>query len=160
MDIFEILDDLEREIGAGKKLPLSNKVIVEKEVLLDYIDRLRSDLPEEMRQARWIVRERERVMKEAQTEAKEIIENARQKIKKLAEESEVAQEARMQAQEIVQEAHRIAYEIKSGANVYADDVLAAVEEKIQYTLATISNSRNELKSRINRKDFNESEKAI
>jgi len=135
-------------------------VIVEKEVLLDYIDRLRSDLPEEMRQARWIVRERERVMKEAQTEAKEIIENARQKIKKLAEESEVAQDARMQAQEIVQEAHRIAYEIKSGANVYADDVLAAVEEKIQYTLATISNSRNELKSRINRKDFNESEKAI
>lgn len=159
MDIFMLLDELEQEIEAGKKVPLSSKILTEKERLLDYIDKIRSELPEEMRQARWVVKERERVINEAKAEAQEMPENARNKIKKLAQESEVVREAKLQSEEIIAKAHEVAYEIKSGANQYADDVLDSIETRLQKTLAVVAEGRNELKKRLPKREVNEIEDA-
>jgi vacuolar-type H+-ATPase subunit H len=144
MDIFVMLDEFEKEIESGKKFPLTEKVLLNQELLLDYIDRLRSELPEEMRQARWVLRERERVINEAEEEANKILDNTKAKIQQLASESEVTKEAQVKAEQIMQDAHRVAYEIKLGANHYADDLLVALEDKLKNTLEVIDNSRKEI----------------
>ncbi|KUO52418.1 MAG: hypothetical protein APF76_05125 [Desulfitibacter sp. BRH_c19] len=159
MDIFMLIDELEQEIETGKKVPLSSKFVMEKERILDYIDKIRSELPEEMRQARWVVRERERVINEAKMEAQEVLDNTKNKITRLAQESEVVREAKIQSEEIIAEAHKVAYEIKSGANQYADNLLASIEIKLQQTLATIEEGRSELKERLPKKDINDIENA-
>ena len=65
MDIFEMLDELEEIIETGSKIPLTGKVVVDAEELLDCLDQIRSVLPEEIRQARWVAKERERMLSEA-----------------------------------------------------------------------------------------------
>jgi len=107
-------------------------------------------LPEEIRQAKWVVRERERILDEAKTEAEEMKEDARSKIIKLAQESEVVKEAKLQSEEIIAEAYKTASEIKSGAHQYADDVLFSVESRLQRTLAIIDEGRSELKGKLPR----------
>ena len=159
VDILEVLDELEQEIEASKKVPLSNKIITEKEQLLDYIDKIRSELPEEMRQAKWIARERERLIDEAKVEAEKMKEDAKDKIIKMAQESEIVREAKFQSEEIIAEAHKIAYEIKGGANKYADEVLASIENKLQKTLAIVEEGRDDLRERLPRKEISEVEDA-
>ena len=157
MDIFELIDELEREIEESKRVPLSSKIVTEKERLLDYIDKIRSELPEEVRQAKWVVRERERIIDEAKTEVKEMKEDARTKVLKMAQESEVVKEAKLQSEEIITEAYKVANEIKRGANKYADDVLASIESKLQKTLAIVEEGRSELRERIPKKEVIETE---
>jgi len=157
MDILELIDELEQEIEEAKKVPLSNKIVTEKERLLDYIDKIRSELPEELRQAKWIAREREKIIDEAKVEAMQMKEEARGKVLKMAQESEVVKEAKLQSEEIIAEAYKVAHEIKKGANKYADDVLASIENKLQRTLTIVEDGRVELKERIPKKEVNETE---
>ncbi len=147
VDILVLLDELEQEIETAKKVPLAGKILLEKDDLLDIIDKIRTELPEEIRQARWIVRERERVINEAKAEASKIIEDAKSKTKQLALESEVVKEAKLHGEEIIAEAHKISYEIKSSAHEYADNILASIENNLQKSLEIILQGRKELKTK-------------
>jgi len=157
MDIFEILDELEQEIEMAKKVPLSSKIMTEKEQLLDYIDRIRAELPEEMRQAKWVAKERDRIIDEASVEAEEMKKEAKQKVMMMAQESEFVKEAKRQSDEIITGAYNIAHEVKSGANKYADEVLASIEGKLQKTLSIVEGGRHELRERSPKKEANEIE---
>jgi vacuolar-type H+-ATPase subunit H len=154
MDMFALLDELEHEIENSKKMPLSAKIVIDRELLLNYIDKIRSELPEEMRQARWIVRERERVINEAKIEAEKIINEAKLTLKKMAQESEVVREAKIHGEEIIAEAHKISYEIKSSAHQYTDELLASVETRLQKSLNLIKEGREELQARISKNGNN------
>jgi len=154
MDIFEILDELEQELEMAKKVPLSSKIITEKELLLDYIDRIRGELPEEMRQAKWVAKERDRIIDEAQAEAEEMKKEAKHKVMIMAQESEFVKEAKRQSEEIITGAYSIAHEVKSGANKYADEVLASIESKLQRTLSIVEGGRSELRERSPKKEVN------
>ena len=157
MDVFELLDELEQEIEEAKRVPLSSKIVTEKEQLLDYIDKIRTELPEEMRQAKWVAKERERIIDEARAEIKQMKEETRDKVLKMAQESEIVKEAKLQSEEIITEAYKIAHEVKKGANKYADDVLSSIESKLQKTLAIIEGGREELRERNPKKEVSEME---
>jgi len=157
VDIFELLDELEQEIEEAKKVPLSNKIIAEKERILDYIDRIRGELPDEMRQAKWVSKERERIIDEAKVEADEMKKEARHKVMEMAQESEIVKEAKLQSEKIITDAYGIAHEVRSGANKYADEVLASIENRLQKTLTIVESGRSELKERTSKKEAIETE---
>ena len=72
MEVFKILDEMEAMVRNSKKMPLSNtKVIIESDLLLDRVDRLRAVLPEELETARLIMAEKQRIIKEACGQADE-----------------------------------------------------------------------------------------
>ncbi|WP_227766739.1 ATPase [Zhaonella formicivorans] len=144
MDVFEMLDSLEEMVETCPKIPLTSKAIVNAEELLEYLDQIRSILPEEIRQARWIAKERERLLLEAQHEASRIVEEARSQINKLAEETEVVKKAKERAEELINRARQIGAEIKTGSEAYADEVLSKLEENISKSLEIIRQSRDEL----------------
>ena len=72
MDIMALIDKLEDLIATGKKVPLTNSVVVNEKDLYDIIDEVRATLPDELKQARWIVKERQEMVEEAEKEAPEI----------------------------------------------------------------------------------------
>ena len=69
MEIFTLLETLEEMLEGSKSIPFSNKGIVDKEEMLEIIKEIRLKLPEELKQAKWVKEERQRILVEAQKEA-------------------------------------------------------------------------------------------
>jgi len=142
LNIFNVLDELEDMVQSSKKV--LGKVLVDEEALLEYIDKLRTLLPEEVHQAKWLNKERERMLQEAQQQAERILSDAQAEVKRLADESEVAKQARESAEEIIAQAKSLAKEIKVGATEYADEILCKLEKNISQSLSVIGQAREEL----------------
>jgi cell division septum initiation protein DivIVA len=144
MDVFEMLDEMEDIIESSSRIPLMGKVMVDAEELLDCIDQIRSVLPEEIRQARWIAKERERMLADAQQEAEQTIKKTHAQIEQMALENEIVKIAEQKAQEILSRAKVLEEEMREGATNYADQVLEQLEQNLHKALASIREGRNEL----------------
>ena len=62
MEIMEIIDMMEETIEKAPTVPLSGKIVVDKEDLLDYIQEMRLVFPDEVKEAKWVKEERERIL--------------------------------------------------------------------------------------------------
>ncbi len=145
MELLRILNELEEMIEGCPRLPLSSKVMVDENKLLDYVDRIRTSLPDEIRQAKLLIREREKVLSESKKEAQQLMENVQKQIAKQAEESEIVEMAQQRANEIIQNAERIAEELKFGARDYAEEVLGKIVDSLNATLAQVKAGQEELR---------------
>lgn len=145
MDVLKIVDELEELVESGSKIPLTGKVILDIDTLLEYIDKIRTILPDELRQAKWVSKEKDRMLKEAQEEADRMLEQARQQLKRTANESEITKQATSIAEGIVSKAKSDAKEMKIGATSYADDILKQLEGNLEKSIAVIKKGRDELK---------------
>lgn len=146
MDLLSALNELEELIEASGKIPLTRKVVVNEDRLLDLLDRIRTTIPEEIRQAKWIIQEREKVMNDSQKEAIRLLEDAQKQVEKQADESEVARKAKDIADEIVLRAEDKARELREGAKSYADDVLTNLLESLDKLSGQIEQGRSELRT--------------
>ncbi|MEW5899339.1 MAG: ATPase [Bacillota bacterium] len=145
MELFNVLNELEDLVENSPKIPLTRRVLIDEEKLLDYLDRMRAALPEEVRQAKWVLQEREKVLADSKKEALRIMEEAQKQLDRRAEESEIARQAKAIAEEVVQKAEVVAREIKQGARDYADDILGSLEEELNKLITQVRNGRAELK---------------
>ena len=80
MEIFTLLETLEEMLEQSKKVPFTDKVVVDKEAILEIIKEIRLKLPDELKQAKWVKEERQRILSEAQKEAKDIVKEAETRI--------------------------------------------------------------------------------
>jgi vacuolar-type H+-ATPase subunit H len=145
VEIFNVLNELEELVENSMKVPLTRRVMLDEERLLDYLDRIRTTLPEEIRQAKWVIQEREKVITETKKEAGKIIEDAQKQLERRADESEIVKQARGVAEEIVEKAEVVAKEIKQGARNYADEILMELEKNLSKIVTEIQDGRSELK---------------
>ena len=145
MEIFTLLDELEEYLEGGKTLPFTNKGIVDKEEMLEIIKEIRIKLPDELKQAKWIKEERNRILVEAQKEAEGIVKEAENRIISMIDEHEITRKAYEQKAQIIETANEMSREISKGTKDYADNILEKVETALQDALRTIENNRKELK---------------
>lgn len=159
MEIYAIIDSLEDIIERSKKVPFTDKTVVEKEQLLDLIKDIRLKMPDELKQAKWIKEERERIIAEAQKDADAIIKEAENRIISMIDEHEITKKAYDKKTEIIAEANEMYREMTQRTNTYVDGILANIEDNmvelgknlsnvelsIQNALETIQNNRKELK---------------
>ncbi len=148
MDIMALIDKLEDLIATGKKVPLTNSVVVNEKDLYDIIDEVRATLPDELKQARWIVKERQEMIEEAEKEANRIIEESRERANALAAETEVVKRAEKQAADILDAARAREREIRLGAEDYADEMLANLEVNLGKLLTAVQRGRDRLQGKI------------
>lgn len=144
MNILSLLDILEDELEKGVNVPFASKALVDREKCLEVIKDIRLTLPEEIKQAEWVKKERQRILVEAQKEAEAITKEAEQRIKALVDENEITQNAYHQSREIIEAAQINAKEIRLGAKEYADAVLEDVELILTEQLETLRSNRQEL----------------
>lgn len=146
MEIFKILDELEILVKESKKMPFSNtKVVVESDLLLDRVDRLRAVLPEELETARLIMSEKQRIIKEACGQADEYLEQSRDRVARMMDDSEITRNALRMSEEILAKAEEIAREIRDEANEYAENVLGHMEIVLRKGLENIIKGKEEIR---------------
>lgn len=144
MELFNIINEMEELIESSPKVPMTRRVLVDEDRLLDYLDRIRTSLPEELRQAKWVIQEREKVITDSKREALRIMEDAEKQLERKADESEVTRKAQEMAAQIQAQAEEVAQQIKEGARDYADEILADLESRLDKIMQQINEGRNEL----------------
>jgi vacuolar-type H+-ATPase subunit H len=145
MEILSILETLEDIIEKSVSVPFSGKCVVDREEILEIIKEMRLKLPDDIKQAKWVKEERQRILLEAQKEANNVIKDAENKISSLVDEHEITKKAYEQANEIISNAQKNAREIRMGTREYADSILNKVEDILKDALQVIETDREELK---------------
>lgn len=145
MEILSVLETLEDLVEKSISVPFSGKCLIDKEEILEIVKEVRLKLPDDIKQAKWVKEERQRILMEAQKEANNMLKDAESKIASLVDEHEITKKAYEQANEIVSGAQKNAREIRLGTKDYADSVLDKVEEILNDTLEVIKMDRQELK---------------
>jgi hypothetical protein len=143
-DTEGLLLQLRELLDTARSMPLSASVMVNREefgeILQDAID----GLPDEIRQARWLLKEREEVLQRADREAERIIDVARVRAERMVERTEVVREARRTAEDVVDEAGRVAAQMRLEAEDYVDRKLAAFEVVLDRTMQQVVKGRERL----------------
>ena len=127
MDIAGRLQQLEDLVQEAKSMPLSSSVLVNKDEVLEMLHDMKEDLPEEIKQARWVVKDREELLAKARAEGDRIIEQAQEEQLRLARKEEIARRAEDEADRILAEAEEKARSMREEAEDYVDAKLAQFE---------------------------------
>jgi cell division septum initiation protein DivIVA len=139
MDILYLVDRLEEIIKGSKTFPVGGTRLVDESKVWPLLDQMRISIPDEIRRAERIVRDKERIMAQAHEEAERITSLARSEAAKLASEHIIAQTAEGRAAHIRERAERDADMIRAGADDYAFDVLCSLEQEMRRALTVIEN---------------------
>ena len=147
MDVLVLIEKLDDVIHDARGVPLSGDVRVNKEEMYDLLDQMRATIPEEIKQARWIVKERQEMLAEATREAERIIKEAREKQEDLISQEEVTKQAERAAEDIVEDARAREREIRLGAEDYADEILNTLEVNLSKFIAAVQRGRERLQGK-------------
>jgi vacuolar-type H+-ATPase subunit H len=143
VDILYLVDRLEELVGIGKRVPFSGRVMVEEEQFLALVDQLRIAVPNEIKQAQRVIRDRERVIGEAQDEASKILETARKRAEYFVSEQGILNEARQQSEEMLRQIEERRKRSKGEIDVYALQQFNKVEEAMREGLEIIDGAVRE-----------------
>jgi cell division septum initiation protein DivIVA len=144
MDVLELIDELRGLVHGAKQVPLRDQVRVDKEKLDGLLDQMRSTIPEEIKQARWIVKEREEMLAEAKREAERILEEVPGRQTQLVAEHQLIRHAERAAGEIIEDARAREREIRLGAEDYAAEILDTLEVNLSKFIAAVQRGRERL----------------
>jgi len=147
-DTQALLEHVRELVELAKPIPMSASVRVNRDELLDLVDDAIANLPEELRQARWLLKEREEFLAKARREADEIVEAARGRAERMVQRTEVVREAERHARVIVEKADGLARQMRNEAEDYVDHKLAAFEVVLDRTLQTVQKGRERLQVQI------------
>jgi hypothetical protein len=123
VDLAARLQQMEDMIREAKSMPLSSSALLNREEILELVAQMREALPEEIKQARWVVKDREELLTKARRDSQRIVEEAEQEQLRMATREEVMKRAEAEADRILAEARE--------AEDYVDAKLAQFEIALQ-----------------------------
>jgi cell division septum initiation protein DivIVA len=147
MDILRLVDRMEEIIKESRRVPFGDLRLLNERRIWPLLDQMRISVPDEMRRAERIIRERERAKAQATEEAERIIELARQGAAQLAADHSIARKADREAGAIREQAKQEARQIVAGADEYAFDVLCDLEQELKRALTVIENGIRAVEAR-------------
>jgi len=145
VEILKILDTLEDIVSNSTSVPLSGKCLVDRGEILDYIGELKERVPDDIKQAKWVKEERERILGEAKAQAQKIVDEAEGKVQALINDHEITKKAYEQANQTIADSQKNAREIRLGSREYADNLLAQIQDTLNKANQIIEKNREELK---------------
>lgn len=143
-ELLDLVDELIIEVEGARNVPLSGNVMLDRSQLLRMLYSLRDELPEELRAARWMVREREAFVSRTNETARDMLERARIQSDELVSESYIVKEAVDEANALVRHAAGEATRIRLEAEDYSDHAFEQTEAVLADLLAQVRGARAEL----------------
>jgi hypothetical protein len=143
-DLATRLAQLEEVVREAKSMPLSSSALLNRDEVLELIEQLKDSLPDEIKQARWIVKDREELLAKARRDAEAMVEQGRQEQLRLASHEAVVQRSHEEAARIVSEAEDDARKLRLEAEDYVDARLAQLENALQKTLEDLTATNGSL----------------
>ena len=141
--VVELLDGLIRGVEQARSVPLSDQVRLDREAMIRALQQVKAELPEELRTARWMIREREAFIARTQEKAAQIRREATERASELVSDSHVLAEAVEEANMLVRHAEGDARRIRLEAEDFAEDRLQHLEILFANLLKQIREARAE-----------------
>ncbi len=143
MEVLQIIDELEEVIE--QSMNIFGYSVSNKENLLSMIEEVRLKLPDELKQARWVKEEREKILADARKEADVILKEAQDKVIALIDEHEITKAAKEKANQLLDSARQQEAEMQRNAILYADGIMEKLDKSISIALEEVHSSRRQLK---------------
>lgn len=146
MDILHLVDRLEEVFNDGRPIPLTRKLAVDEDRVLELIDQMRVSIPEEVKKAQQILNQRDKILAQAQEEAQRTVQIAQEKATQMVERETLVEQAKLRAQDVIRQAEGEAEGIRADADDYVLDVLTRLEAETAKSLNQIRNGINKLRA--------------
>jgi cell division septum initiation protein DivIVA len=159
LDVEAKLHQLERLVTEAKAVPLSASIMLNRAEIDGVVGDLRDALPDELTQARWVIKERDDILDHARTDAERLVADARKERDRLVSEREVVRASEGQADEILNEAREHARQIRLEAEDYVDAKLANFEVVLNKTLGAVERGRAKLRGSLDTDQLSDDELA-
>ncbi|MEX2550072.1 MAG: hypothetical protein WD638_07585 [Nitriliruptoraceae bacterium] len=156
-DVEAKLHQLERLVGDAKAVPLSASIMLNRAEVDGIVTDLREALPDELTQARWVIKERDEILERAQVDSDEILADAHAERDRLVSEQEVVRTAEQEAERIVGDAREQARRMRLEAEDYVDAKLANFEVVLNKTLGAVERGRAKLRGGLDTDALGDSE---
>ncbi len=127
-EMITLLDELEEVLTKSTRLPFAHRLMVDEERATTLLDRLRASVPEEVRRARQVLRERDQLLEQARRQAQRIAEQAQLEASERLERDGLLDEAKQRTGQLIETARREATAVRQGADDYARKVLTDIED--------------------------------
>jgi vacuolar-type H+-ATPase subunit H len=144
MRIFHVLDKIENAIHNGRNIPLSNYIMVNKDKIIKLIDQTRLELPKEMKQARWVSQENQRILQEAQKKAGETIRESEKRAEELIKAAQEESRKRLDKEQIVVQAKSRAEEIMNDTQKEAERMMMEAQARASEMMRLTENQATDL----------------
>ena len=146
VDFMYLLDRLEEALVTGSRVPLTARTLVDEQECLDVLDQMRVAMPNEIKEARRLVAERDHLLAQAREEAERIIRNAEHRASRLVEEHALVRGAQARAIQIEERAEQEALTVRDEAEKYAGALLTRVQERLEQALGNVRAGLRELET--------------
>ncbi len=143
-EVEDLLEEAIEILAESRPLPMSNTVKVNRDELLHLLEQAQSRLPEELRAARWLLKERDDFVAKARQEHQDLIEEGRAQVGRMVERQQIVKAAEQRARQIVAEATEEANTLKRQVEDYCDQRLASFEMILERTSNTVRKGRERL----------------
>ncbi|MDD7593649.1 MAG: ATPase [Peptoniphilaceae bacterium] len=156
MDILQLIEELEDVMEDASSIPLSKKVAIDPDEVFEILREIRASLPEEIRQAKWVNDERDRILQEANEQAQQLTDQAQkrvedsdkemqQRFQDLVNDHRITQEAQKRGEQMIASAQEQSRQIRQSVFAYVDEILANTQDNLQSVIQELSHNRDELK---------------
>ncbi|MCI7145944.1 MAG: hypothetical protein MR991_05850 [Clostridiales bacterium] len=132
MRVLELLEEIEEIVDTAAGFPLTGKIMIDSEELLEIVREIRAELPDEIQQAQWIKNERERIIAEARTQYEAVIDDAQKQADALVENNDITVKSKMRADELMNVTQNTAKQLKIGTYEYLDGILYSFQGKMEH----------------------------
>ena len=132
MKVLELLDEIEEIVDTSTSFPLTGKIMVDAEEILEIVKEIRVELPDEIQQAQWIKDERQRILEEAKKEYETVITDAKRQAEVLIENDDIVVQSKMRADEIMRIAEENCKQLKLNTYDYVDSILFNFQDKMEH----------------------------
>lgn len=130
IEILYLVDRLENLIASSRRIPLVNRFMVKEADILSIIDQMRTSIPDEIKQARRIIQDKERILTQAQADANKLTARAREETERALHREGLLRSAEARSQEILQLAEEKAEQLKVEADAYVAETLRALRDHL------------------------------
>jgi F0F1-type ATP synthase membrane subunit b/b' len=133
-------------VATARAMPLSSSVLVARDELLELLQSALERLPDEMRQARWLLRERDEFLESRQREADNLLEEVRVQAERMVQRTEIVRQANQVAQRILEDAREESRRLRHEAEDFCDQKLAGFEIVLDRTMKIVQSGREKLQA--------------
>ena len=143
-DYLEHMDDI---LEKSQNVPFSGKkAVVDVDQIRDCIDKIRLNLPSEIKQAKKIVQERKSIIEEANKQAEQIVTRAETRAREMTDNNEITKAAQAKAAEIEKQAVIKGRALKNATDEYITDMLSKAEETLSASLNAVKRTKSTIKA--------------
>lgn len=131
-------------VANAPTMPLSSSPRIDRDEIVELLDEALHRLPEEMRQARWMIKERQEFVAKTRREADELLEAARGQAERMVQRTEVVRAAEARARQINEAAEGDARRLRHETEDFLDQRLGSFEVLLDRLSKTVAAGRSRL----------------